>query len=114
LEKLEALPSSLSKCVSIYAIKGVQANQEGLKINGTHQLLVYADDVNISGGPVCTIKRNTVLLIVASKETGLEVNSEKTKYMIMSREQKAGQNHKVKLIINPLKVRESSNVWERP
>jgi hypothetical protein len=79
------LPSSLSNYVSRYAIKGVLANQEGLKINGTHQLVVYADDVNISDGHVYTIKRNTELLIVASKETGLEVNSEKTKYMIMSR-----------------------------
>jgi hypothetical protein len=83
-----------------------------LKINGTHQLLVYADDVNISGGQVCTVKQNTQTLIVGSKETGLEVNSEKTKYMIMSREHNAGQNHKIKLIINPLKRRESSNIWE--
>jgi hypothetical protein len=42
-----------------YAIRRVQANQEGLKLNGTHQLLVYADDVNKLGGSVHVIKKNT-------------------------------------------------------
>ena len=41
-----------------YAIKRVQVNQDGLKLNGTHQLLVYADDVNILGGSVHTIKKS--------------------------------------------------------
>jgi hypothetical protein len=84
------LPSSLFNYVSRYAIKRVQANQEGLKINGTHQLLVYADDVNISGGHVRTVKQNTEALIVASKEIGLGINCEETKYTVMSREKKAG------------------------
>jgi hypothetical protein len=46
----------------------VQVNQDGLKLNGTHQLLVYADDVNKLGGSVHTIKKNTEALVVASKK----------------------------------------------
>jgi hypothetical protein len=52
-----------------YAIKRVQANQDGLNLNGTHQLLAYADDVNILGGSVHTVKENAESLVVASKET---------------------------------------------
>ena len=76
-----------------YAIRRVQVNQDGLKLNGTHQLLVYADDVNILGGGVLTIKKNAEASVVASKETGLEVNADKTKYMVMSRDQDAGRSH---------------------
>jgi len=57
----------------IYGIRRVQVNQDGLKLNGTHQLLVYADDVNMLRGSVHTIKENVEALVVASKETGLEV-----------------------------------------
>ena len=67
-----------------------------MKLYGTHQLLVYADDVNTLGGSVHTIKENTEVLVVASKETGLEVNADKTKYMVMSRDQKAGPSHSIK------------------
>jgi len=45
----------------------VQVNQDGLKLNGTHQLLVYADDVNTLGGSIRTIKKNTEASVVASK-----------------------------------------------
>ena len=68
-----------------------------LKLNGTHQLLVYADDVNILGGSVHTVKENAESLIVASKEMGLEVNADKTKYMVMSREQTAELSHSMKV-----------------
>jgi len=47
-------------------------------LNVTHQLLVYADDVNIFGGSFHTTKKNTETLVVASKETGLEVNADRT------------------------------------
>ena len=73
-----------------YAIRRVQVNQDGLKLNGTHQLLAYADDVNKLGGSMHTVKENSDALIVATKKTGLEVNVDKTKYMVMSRDQNAG------------------------
>jgi hypothetical protein len=66
-------------------------------LNGTHQLLAFADDINIVGKNVGTIKKNTETLLVASKNAGLEVNPEKTKYMLMSRCQKIGQKYSVKI-----------------
>jgi hypothetical protein len=79
-----------------YAIRIVQVNQDGLKLNGTHRILVYANDVNILGGSVHTVEKNKEALVVASKETGLEVNADKAKYMVMSRDQNAGQSHNMK------------------
>jgi hypothetical protein len=57
----------------------------GLKSNGTHQLLVYTDDMNLLGDNIDTIKKHTETLIDTSKEVGLEVNAEKPKYMLLSR-----------------------------
>jgi hypothetical protein len=74
----------------------VHENQVGLKLNGTHQLLAYAVDVNLLGHNIGTINKNTETLIDASKEVDLEVNVEKTKYMLMSRDQNAGQSREIK------------------
>jgi hypothetical protein len=83
---------------SEYAIRRVQENQEGLKLNRTHQLLlIHADDVNLLGDNIDTIKKNTQTLIDSSNEVGLEVNAEKTKYMLLSRHQNAEQNHNIKI-----------------
>jgi hypothetical protein len=76
-----------------------------LKLNGTHQLLVYADDINIVGGSIHTIKKNTDALVIASQETGLEANADKTKYMVMSPDQNARRSHNTRLIIVRLKRR---------
>jgi hypothetical protein len=70
-----------------YTIRKVQENQMGLKWNGTHQLLAYSSDVNLLRDNIDTIKKNTETLINASKEVGLEINVEKTKYMLLTRQQ---------------------------
>jgi hypothetical protein len=68
--------------------------------------LVYADDVNLLGDDIETMKKNTRTLIDAGKEVGVEVNTEKTKYMLLSSQQNGGQNH-------VLEMWNSSDIWER-
>jgi hypothetical protein len=80
-----------------YAIRKVQENQVGLKLNGTHKLLAYAYDVNLLGDNIDTIKKNTETLIDACMELGLEIYVEKTKYMLVSRHQNVGQNRNIKI-----------------
>jgi hypothetical protein len=65
------------------------------KLNGTHQLLVYAVNVNLRGDNRDTIKKNAETLNDASKEVGLEVTTEK--YMSLSHHQNAGQNHDINI-----------------
>jgi hypothetical protein len=69
----------------------------GLKLNGTHQLLAYADNVNLLGDNIDTITKNTETLFDASKEVGLEINLYKTKYMLLSRHRNVGQNRDIKI-----------------
>jgi hypothetical protein len=64
----------------------------GLKLNGAHQLLAYTDNVNLLGDNIVTIKKNIQTLIDASKEVGLEINIQKTKYMVLSPRQNVGRN----------------------
>jgi hypothetical protein len=79
-----------------YAIRTIQGNQIGLKLNGTHHLLVYADVVNLLGNKIGAIKKNAETVIDASKGVGLEVNEGKSKYMLPSCQQNTEQNHDIK------------------
>ena len=96
LKQGDALSPLLFNFALKYVIKRFQVNQDGLKLNGMHQPLAYADDVNILGGREHTVKENAEALVVATKEIGLELNADKTKYMVLFRDRNAGRGHSVK------------------
>ena len=73
LKQGDALSPLLFNFALEYAIRRVQINQDGLKLNGKHKLLAYADDVNILGGSIHTLKENVEALVAATRETRLEV-----------------------------------------
>jgi len=97
LKQGDALSLLFFKFALEYAIRRVQVNRDGLKLNGTHQLLAYADDVNILGGSTHTLKEKAEALVAATRENGLEVSDDKAKYLAMSRNQNAGRNHSVRI-----------------
>jgi len=80
LKQGDNLSSLLFNFALEYAMRKVQDKEEGLKLTGTHQLLVYAD-VNLLGGKVNVINKP---LLEANREVGLEVNTERTNYMVVS------------------------------
>jgi hypothetical protein len=98
LRQGDTLLPLLVKSALEYIIRGIQVNQDGLKLNVTHQLLVYTDDVDILGGSIHTLKKNRDSLVVTSMEMGLKVNVDKAKDMVICRDQKAGRNHSIKTI----------------
>jgi hypothetical protein len=72
-------------------IRKVKENQVGLKLNGAHQHLAYADDANLLGDNTDSTKKSKVTLIDASKEVYLEAKAEKTNYMFSSSHQNQGK-----------------------
>jgi hypothetical protein len=84
LKPRDALSLWLFSVALEYAIKKVQENEEGLKLNGTRHFLVYAIDVNTLDGTINTTQKKSEALIFSNKEISIEFNSEKSKYVIMS------------------------------
>ena len=93
----DALSPLLFNFALEYPIRKVQETNLGLDLNGAHQVLAYADDVNLTGGDIRTIERNAYVLLNACKDIGLAVNTGKTKYMGIGRHRGMIANAHIKI-----------------
>ena len=85
LKQGDALSPLLFNFALEYAILKIKEDKKGLALNGLNQLFVYADDVDLIGDDIDALQSNSEVLVEACDEIGLQVNVEKTKYMITSR-----------------------------
>ena len=79
-----------------YAIRKVQETKLGLDMNGTHQILAYADDVNLIDDNIRTIERNADVMLVRDA-CNLAVNTGKTKYMEVGRHRGMVANEHIRI-----------------
>jgi len=114
LKQGDALSPLLFNFFLVYVIRRVQVNQGDLQLNGTHRLLVCVDNVNILGRSIHTIKENTDALVVVSKENGLGINADKTKYMVMSRDHSAERSHNIKNDNSSFERETVQILWNNP
>jgi hypothetical protein len=96
LKQGDALSPLLFNCAVQYANRRVQVNKDDFQLNGIQQLLDYAYGLNILGGSVHTIRKTTGYVVVASKKIVVEVSADKTKYVVISRDQNAERSQNIK------------------
>jgi len=111
LKQGDAISQLLFNFALEYAIRRVQVNRDGLKLNGTHQFVVDADGVNILGGGVGSVKENRETLLSAGTVIRLQVSADKTEYIFMYRDQNAGRSHNIKNDSSYFERVEQLNIW---
>jgi hypothetical protein len=105
LKQGDALLPLLFNFALEYAITKVEEKQVGMKLNGTHQILVCAVYINLLTHNINTTQKNTETLIGTYKKVGLKVNSDRTKYMLTTGHQNEGKDHNTKLADRSFKIK---------